>query len=66
MLTLVLKALIVLVAGLAAMLGNPLIRLLLRRIDHASAPADADAEVDVAESAALGEAVIRVIRVGRR
>ena len=48
MLTLVLKALIVLVAGLAAMLGNPLIRLLLRRIDHASAPADADAEVDVA------------------
>lgn len=50
MLTLMLKALIVVVAGLAAMLGNPLIRLLLRRIDGARPPGGADAEVDVARA----------------
>lgn len=37
-----LKALIVLVSALVAMLGNPLIRLLLRRIDRSAEPDDVE------------------------
>ena len=61
---LVLKAAIVLLAGLIAMLGNPVVRALLRRIDKASA---SSSEAEVAQTrASLGlEAAQRELPGGR-
>ena len=61
---LVLKAAIVLLAGLVAALGNPVVRALLRRIDKASLPSS---EVEVAQTrASLGlEAAQRELPGGR-